>query len=382
MTVGTSDSGHTFEYAYSPELIPDGPERGDGIWRWRRLLPLDGSDGYPLEVGGTPLLRPTRLQDELGLSGLVLKDESRTPTGSNKDRATALCLVDAARRGASGIAAASSGNVAVSLACGAAATGIAGYLFVSARSVSPSKVDLMRAFGATVLLVDGPYEVAYRLSEAACERFGWYSRNTGSNPLAVEGKKTVAFEVWEQLGRGMPDVAYLPVGDGVTLAAYARGCEELVRCGVADRVPRIVGVQASGAAPLARAFAAGCRTWTPVADAATIADGIAVGDPFYGGPALEAVRRTGGDFVCVDDDLLREAVATLARTTGLLAEPAGAAALAGVMADGTAGRAPGGTVLALVTASGLKDQRWLPRGSGRAIEVPPKLDAVRRAVGA
>ena len=370
-----------FGYAYGPELIPGPDERSADLWRWRRLLPLDGSDSYPLQVGGTPLLRPTRLRDELGLPGLILKDETRTPSGSNKDRATALCLVDAARRGAPAIAAASSGNVAVSLACGAAATSTPAYLFVSAHAVSPSKVDLMRAFGATVFLVDGSYEVAYRLSEEACERFGWYSRNTGRNPLAPEGKKTVAFEVWEQLGRAMPAVAYLPVGDGVTLAAFARGCEELVRCGVADRLPRIVGVQASGAAPLARAFAEGRSTWTAVA-AATIADGIAVGDPFYGEPALDAVRRGGGYFVCVDDDQLRDAIAILARTTGLLAEPAGAAALAGVMADLASARAAAGPVLALVTGTGLKDQRWLPRGSGRAIEVPPDLDAIGAAAGA
>ncbi len=363
------------EYAYGPELLPDASDGQDDIWRWRRLLPLDGSDSYPLQVGGTPLLHPRSLRDTLGLPGLVLKDETRTPTGSNKDRATALCVVDAARRGAAGIAAASSGNVAVSLAAGGAAAGLPAYLFVSGRSVAPSKVDLMRAFGATVFLVDGSYEAAYRLSEAACERFGWYSRNTGANPLAVEGKKTVAFEVWEQLGRIMPRVVYLPVGDGVTLAAYARGCQELVHCRVAERVPRIVGVQASGAAPLADAFARGQSSWTPV-QPRTIADGIAVGDPCYGGPAIDAVRATSGEFVRVDDADLQAAVAMLARTTGLLAEPAGAASLAGVMAHRRAGRALDGTVVALITATGLKDQRWLPRESGRAIEVAPDLDAL------
>jgi threonine synthase len=369
------------EYAYGPELIPGADERGDGIWRWRRLLPLDGSDSYPLQIGGTPLLAPRRLRDELGLPGLVLKDETRTPTGSNKDRATALCLTDALRLGAPAVAAASSGNVAVSLAAGAAAVGIPAYLFVSGPAVSPHKVALMRAFGATVFLVDGPYELAYRLSEAACARFGWYSRNTGDNPLALQGKKTVAFEVWEQLGRRMPEVAYLPVGDGVTLAAFAHGCEELVRCGVADRVPRIVGVQASGAAPLARAFAEGRSTWAPV-EPRTIADGIAVGDPFYGRPALEAVRRTGGDFVCVDDDQLRHAAALLAGAAGLLAEPAGVAALAGAIAHRSGGHAASGAMLTLITGTGLKDQRWLPSGSGRAIEVPADLDAIARIVGA
>lgn len=368
-----------FDYPYGPELIPGPTEPGDGLWRWCRLLPLDGSGSYPLQVGDTPLLRPTRLRDAVGLAGLVLKDETRTPTGSNKDRATALCLVDALRRGARAVAAASSGNVAVSLAAGAAATGLPAYLFVSGHTVSPHKVALMRAFGATVLLVDGSYEQAYRLSEAACERFGWYSRNTASNPLALQAKKTVAFEVWEQLGRVMPEVAYVPVGDGVTLAAFALGCEELVRCGVADRLPRIVGVQASGAAPLARAFAEGRSTWTPI-EPNTIADGIDVGNPFYGEQALAAVRQTGGDFVQVDDDQLHEAVALLARTTGLLAEPAGAAALAGAITHRPTVSPPDGPIVVLITGTGLKDQRRLPEG-GRAIDVPADLDAIGRAAG-
>jgi threonine synthase len=159
-------------YAYGPDLIPSAAEREEGIWRWRRLLPLDGAGVYPLQVGGTPLVASPGLRERLGVPGLVLKDETRTPTGSNKDRATALCLVDAVQRGATPIACASSGNVACSLASGAAAMGLRAFIFVSAHSVSPAKVTFMRSFGATVFLVDGPYERAYRLCDDACERFG------------------------------------------------------------------------------------------------------------------------------------------------------------------------------------------------------------------
>src|SRR4051794_6717490 len=128
-------------YPYGPDLIPGPDDTGDGIWRWRRLLPLDGSDVYQLQVGGTPLVTPGRLRQEIGVAGLVLKDETRTPTGSNKDRATALCLSDAVAKGATAIACASSGNVACSLAAGAAAMGLPAFIFVSARTVSPAKVD-------------------------------------------------------------------------------------------------------------------------------------------------------------------------------------------------------------------------------------------------
>ncbi|MGE3267342.1 MAG: pyridoxal-phosphate dependent enzyme, partial [Chloroflexota bacterium] len=173
-------------YPYGADLIPAPGESGDGMWRWRTLLPLDGRDSYPLQIGGTPLVASPGLRAALGVPGLYLKDETRTPTGSNKDRATALCLTDAVQRGAKAIACASSGNVACSLAAGAAAMGLAAFIFVSARTVSPAKVAFMRSFGATIFLVDAPYEVAYRLCDEACEQFGWYNRNTASNPLAMQ----------------------------------------------------------------------------------------------------------------------------------------------------------------------------------------------------
>jgi threonine synthase len=365
-------------YRYGPDLIPGDDDRADGMWRWRRLLPLDGGSIYPLQIGNTPLVRSAGLRQAVGIPGLVLKDETRTPTGSNKDRATALCLTDAVQRGATVVACASSGNVACSLAAGAAAAGLSAAIFVSAHSVSPAKVTYMRSFGATVFLVDGPYEQAYRLCDEACARFGWYNRNTATNPLAMQAKKTVAFEVWEQLGRQMPDVVYLPVGDGVTLAAFVLGSEELVRCGVATAVPRVVGVQAAGAAPLARAFAGSSSTWT-AAKTETIADGIDVGDPYFGRQALDAVARTGGHWLSVSDDDLRAAIATLARSAGVLAEPAGAAALAGAVADLATSGDPSLTVVALVSGTGLKDQRWLPSGGGRTVEIAPDLDAVEAA---
>ena len=367
-------------YPYAPDLIPTGADRDEGMWRWRRLLPLDGWGRYPLQVGGTPLVASGRLRQETGISGLVVKDETLTPTGSNKDRATALCLVDAARRGATAIACASSGNVACSLATGAAAMGIPAYIFVSASEVSPEKVAFMRAFGATVFLVAGTYEDAYRLCDAACDRFGWYNRNTASNPLALQAKKTVAFEVWEQLGRRMPDVAYLPVGDGVTLAAFVHGCEELLRGGVVDRLPRVVGVQAAGAAPLVEAAGRGASSWSPIRPS-TIADGIGIGDPFYGREALDAVRRTGGDWVSVTDDQLRAAIGVLARAGGILAEPAGAASLAGAMAHAARPVADDRSILVLVSGTGLKAQRFMPAEGGRTIDVVPDLAAVAAHVG-
>jgi threonine synthase len=350
------------------------------MWRWSDLLPFDGSADYPLPVGGTPLLVAARLNEWLGLKSLWLKDESRGPSGSNKDRATAITIVDARRKSMAVIACASTGNVASSLAVGAAAVGLTAVLFVSRDGVSPQKERFMRAFGATVVKVRGTYEDAYRLSEAACRTFGWYSRNTGINPLTVQGKKTVAFEIWEQLGRQVPDHVFVPVGDGVTIAALGLGFDELVRCGVADRIPRLIGVQADGAAPLAAAYRSGEQWKAGVAN--TYADGISVGDPQFGTEALVAVRKSRGEFVTVTDNQMRHAVALLAKC-GMLFEPAGAASVAAIIRARAMLIDSGGRTVALLTGAGLKDPRWWPDERGATFEVSPDAElSALEAIGA
>jgi len=367
-----------YDFKYGADLLRQPASELEGMWRWRSLLPIDGSRTYPLRVGGTPLVAPPGLRADLALPRLFLKDETRGPSGSNKDRATALCLTEALSQGAAVVAAASSGNVAASLATGAAAVGLSAYVFVPAGTVSPQKVQYMRSFGAMVFLVDGPYEAAYELSERACQRFAWYSRNTAANPLALQGKKTVAFEVWEQLDQRLPDVAFIPVGDGVTLAGFVLGCRELLRCGVAGRLPRVIGVQARGAAPLADAFASGAP-WKPT-PAKTVADGIEVGSPFYGDEALEAVRATSGDFEVVSDGQILDAVRQLATGAGILVEPAGAAAFAGLVQRSRRESLADLTVVALLTGTGLKDHRWFPTPAGDVRRIAPNLEALTAAI--
>ncbi len=368
-----------YNFGYGPDLLRQPSTELEGMWRWASMLPVDGSATYPLRVGGTPLVAPSRLSKDLGLPLLFLKDETRGPSGSNKDRGTALCLTEAMSQGAAAAACASSGNVAASLATGAAAVGMSAYVFVPSGTVSPQKVEYMRSFGAQVFLVDGPYEAAYGLSEQACRRFGWYSRNTAANPLALQGKKTVAFEVWEQLGRRLPDVAFIPVGDGVTLVGFVLGCRELLRCGVAGRLPRVIGVQARGAAPLAEAFAAGVE-WKPTR-AETVADGIGIGSPFYGDEALEAVRSTGGDFDIVSDSQILDAVRQLATGAGILVEPAGAAAFAGLAQRSKQKSLADLTIVTLLTGTGLKDHRWFPAQAGNVRRIAPSIEAVAAAIG-
>lgn len=335
-----------------------GPDDGIGMWRYRDHLPLDdGPVRYPLPVGGTPLVAPPRLRDDIGMPWLWLKDETRSPSGSNKDRATALVIEQAMRSGAGTVTCASMGNVAVSLAVGAAAAGLRSVVYVPA-SVDPTRLTLMLMAGAQVVEVEEGYAAAFERSRAEAQRYGWVDRNTGVNPATVEAKKTVAFEIWEQLGREVPDVAVIPVGDGPTICAIAKGFRELRERGLTTGVPRLVAVQAEGCQPLKAAWerAEPVRAVEP----RTIADGIAVGEPISGAEVLGDVHESGGSFVAVGDAELRTAMDQLLQRAGVIAEPAGAAATAGLNRALAAGLvAPDEICVALVTGTGLKTPQYL-----------------------
>jgi threonine synthase len=317
------------QYDYRPALMPAGEPGSFTMWRYRDLLPVpDGPVRYPVPIGGTPLLPAPALRQALGTPQLWLKDETRNPTASNKDRATALVIEDGLRRGVDTITTASTGNAAVATAFGAAAAGLRAVIFVSA-DCRPEKVALMTQAGAWVLQVRAGYAAAVDLSRSSARTFGWLDRNTGANPLTVEAKKTVAFEVWEQLGRRLPDVLMVPVGDGPTLVALDKGFAELLSCGLTERQPRLIGVQSEHCQPLVRAWLGEPAAPAELDPAGTAADGIAVLRPATGDAVLDAVRRSGGGMVAVGEGMLRAAVTTLARRAGVSAEPAGAAALAG-----------------------------------------------------
>jgi threonine synthase len=360
-------------YRYRPDALPvPGIARWD-MWRYGSLLPVElGTVLYPLPVGGTPLLALPELRLATGMPHLWLKDETRSPTGSNKDRATALVLQQAINAGVGTVTCASTGNAAVSLAAGAAASGKRAVVFVPA-DVAESKLHLIRAAGAAVLKVKEGYAEAFRLSRLAVARFGWYDRNTGLNPITVDAKKTVAFEIWEQLDRQVPDAVVVPVGDGPTLNGIAKGFRELVKCGGTRRVPRIVGVQAEGCQPIKRAWET--RSHVQAVHPATIADGIAVGTPVSGATAIRDVQESGGAFVSVSDAEILYGMRTLAKA-GIFAEPAAAAAFAGLRPARDAGLlAPCERVVALVTGSGLKVPQLLAP-LGPAFEVHADLDEV------
>jgi threonine synthase len=366
------------QYDYGPALVPQDRLATSTMWRYRDLLPLsDGEVRYPLPIGGTPLLPAPALRQTLGTPRLWLKDETRNPTTSNKDRATALVIEDGLRRGIDTITTASTGNAAVSTAFGAAAAGLRAVIFVS-LGCRQEKIAMMTQAGAWVFQVPAGYAAATDLSRDAARTFGWLDRNTGANPVTLEAKKTVAFEVWEQLGRVLPDVVVAPVGDGPTLVALDKGFDELVRCGVAPRRPRLVGVQAEHCQPLVRAWQGRTAGSAELDPAATAADGIAVLRPAIGDAVLDAVRRDDGAMVAVSEDALADAVGTLARRAGVGAEPAGASALAGLeaaVARGMVDRSE--TTVLLVTGRG---KAAAGPADPRRVAVVESLDEVERVL--
>jgi len=367
------------QYDYGSALMARDQPGSFTMWRYRELLPVpDGPVRYPVPIGGTPLLPAPALRQTLGMPRLWIKDETRNPTASNKDRATALVIEDGLRRGVGTITTASTGNAAVATAFGAAAAGMRAVIFVS-TDCQPEKLALMTQAGAWVFQVREGYAAAVDLSRAAASTFGWLDRNTGVNPLTIEAKKTVAFEVWEQLDRWLPDLMIVPVGDGPTLVALDKGFAELVSCGLAARQPRLIGIQAERCQPLVRAWLGAPAGPAEVDPAATVADGIAVVRPAIGDAVLAAVRRGGGGMVAVADDALLSAVATLAGRAGVGAEPAGAAALAGLESVIEHGLTdPSETVVLLVTGREVKAGGG-PPDLGR-VAVVERLDEVERTL--
>ncbi len=347
-------------------------DRNLSIWRYWELLPLsDRRWIMPQQIGWTPLYRTSRLEKQLGLNSVYLKDDGRNPSASFKDRASAVAIAKALELGFETIAGASTGNAASSTACLGAGLGLSPVIFVP-RSAPAAKVAQLLVFGARVFAVNGSYDDAFDLCTRACEEFGWYNRNTGMNPYTREGKKTVSFEICEQLGWRVPDRVLVPVGDGNIISGVWKGFRDLRAVGLTDRLPKLVAVQSC----LSGAVADAVRSDGPVRSckATTIADSISVDLPRDGLAAVKAVRESGGEAVTVTDEEIVAAIVKLARLTGVFAEPAGAASLAGLFKLREEGRLEKDeTVVFLVTGNGLKDIQTAIKATGEPTLIEPDL---------
>lgn len=367
--------------------------RSEGsLWRYLPILPVPdpGGEGTPLRAAGwTPVFTLKRLAEKLGLERVWLKDESRNPTASFKDRASAVVVARAREIGAEVIVTASTGNAGAALAGMCAAVGQKAVIFAP-KSAPPAKVAQLLVFGAKVILVDGTYDEAFDLTIQAAQEFGWYCRNTGYNPFTAEGKKTGALEIWEwyhQIKDGMvkngeapseaPLTVFVSVGDGNIIAGIHKGFKDLMALGWMEKMPRIIGIQAEGSAAIANAFEAGTEKIIPIS-AQTIADSISVDLPRDGVRAVRAARETGGTYIKVSDDEILQAIAALG-PLGIFAEPAGATAYAGLVKAAKQGVVKAGDpILVLNTGSGLKDVGAAMKAVSAALVIEPTLEAVKR----
>ena len=336
------------------------------LWRYRALLPISYSrkDTPQLAIGGTPLYPVERLRNHLGMSDLWLKDDTRNPSASLKDRASIIAVMLAEGKT---VACASTGNAASSLAVQAASVGLPCYIFVPYNAPRAKIIQLLMC-GATVFAVQGTYDEAFDICIEACKTFGWYNRNTGYNPYLVEGKKTVGLEIAEQLGWQVPDTILVPTGDGCIISGVYRGFEDLYRLGMIDRIPRVIAVQAEGSPAIVRALEGDGIVRPHPAN--TIADGISVGLPRNGAMAIRCIQSSNGFGITVSDEEILSAEKSLARLTGVFAEPSGAASYAGLLrllAEGKIARSE--RIVLLVTGSGLKSIDAIAESAGKVIPI-------------
>jgi len=340
-----------------------------GMLRYLPMLPIPpGAALPPVAVGDTPVCEAPRLAAHMGLDRLRLKDEGRNPSGSLKDRAS---WMGAVHGGTQTIACASTGNAASSLAAMCASLGQKAVIFVPEKAPAP-KLAQLQVFGATVFRVQGNYDQAYDLCAKAIEHYGWYSRSAAVNPFLVEGKKTCGLEIAELEAA---DWVAVSVGDGCTIAGIWKGLKEMHALGVLTRLPRLLGVQAQGAPAVFNEWQSqgdkGPARAPQSAAAATMADSISVGVPRNWRRAVRAIDESKGKIVCVSDASIQEAMRLTARLGGVYGEPAGVTAVAGLADPGVTG-----SVVAVISGSGLKDVAGAQAAGGEPHDVSPDLSAV------
>jgi threonine synthase len=338
-------------------------------------LPVEAEYFPPIPVGDTPLWAPARLREELGLPSLFVKDDTSEPTGSFKDRASYLVAAFAKKHALREIVLASTGNAASSMSGVGAAAGLKITVFLPEKAPAAKRIQVLQ-YGADLHQVAGTYDVAYEESLAYSAKTGALSRNTAYNPLTIEGKKTVSFEIAEDLARAKmpagksggalgpwlaPDEVFVPVGDGVIIAGVYKGFEDLMKLGRISRMPRIWACQASGSSAIARALETGGFGAPRPSD--TIADSIAVDVPRNGAYALAKLKKYSGRAVVVSDEEILAAQRTLASKAGLFAEPSSSAALAGLI-KARSEISKEAKVVVLITGSGLKDVKSAAKGVG------------------
>ncbi len=343
---------------------------------WSLICAVEPEYHPPFPVGNTPFVISTRLGEELGFSRLYIKNDGLNPSGSLKDRASYLMAAEAIRLGEPTIVTASTGNAAAALAAVCAASGRQALIFVPAAAPKAKLVQML-VHGAEVVRVNGSYDDAFRLSIEYTSQRGGLNRNTAYHPLTIEGKKTVALEIYEQFG-GAPDVVVVPVGDGVIIAGVHKGFCNLRDLGLLERVPRLIAVQAETSDAIHRFVLSGEYHNAP--SPRTFADSISVSAPSNALMAYHAIKESGGCSVTVSDDEIRDAQLLLGRTSGIFAEPAAAATAAGLRKLDRTEFNRDDSIVLLVTGHGLKNVDAVIEKMTLPEPIEPTWDALQKAI--
>lgn len=349
-------------------------EKTKNILRYTPLMSIKKTNAPVLEVGNTPLYKSQNLAKELHLDTLYLKDEGLNPTASLKDRASLVACLKAIEKNHKTICCSSTGNAASSLAGNAAKLGLESLIFVPERAPL-GKLTQLVMYGSNVVKVKGDYKAAFTASKMAIDTFGLYNRNASINPHLVEGKKTVIYEIMEQVEFTDLDYVIVSVGDGCTIGGIYKGLFDFKSLGLINKIPKIIGVQAEGCSPFYDAFISNSRI--KEAEENTIADSIAVGIPRNPVKGLDAVQKSNGFYMTVSDQEIVDAILKLGEFEGIFAEPAAAASVAGLIKLVRQNKLKKQDRIAIIiTGNGLKDTKSVSEMVERnTLLYNPELDA-------
>ncbi len=355
-------------------------KRRFNIWRYRELLPLAKKARIvSLEEGGTPLYKAENLGAEMGVKKLYVKNEGANPTGSFKDRGMSVGVSKAVEFGFKTVGCASTGNTSASLSAYAAKAGLRCIVLLPAGKIAKGKLAQALLHGARVIGIRGNFDDALRLIVRASAEYDIYLLNS-INPWRLEGQKTEAYETAEQLGWEAPDVVVVPMGNCGNISAIWKGFKEFEELGLIDSLPRMVGIQAAGAAPVAKAFKEG-RDVVNEENPETIATAIRIGAPVNAPKAVRALRESKGFADFVSDEEILEAQRLIAEKEGIGVEPASAASIAGLaklLRDGTIDADE--RIVCIATGHALKDPEIIFQRSASLIEINPDLEEFGKAI--
>ena len=346
------------------------------VWKYKELLPLQPINPVTLGEGGTTLHNCSKLSRMIGLKHLYAKNEGENPTGSFKDRGMTVGINKALALGMKITACASTGNTSASLAAYSAKAGLKCVVLIPSGKIAAGKLSQAIAFGAKVLAIKGNFDDALVMVQKICERYPVYLLNS-INPFRLEGQKTLAYEVYEQMNYSIPDNVFVPVGNAGNISAIWKGFCELKKLGFIENFPRMIGVQAEGASPIASMIKENKENLEPFMNPETLASAIRIGSPVNWKKALKVVKESKGTVISVTDAEIIEAQKQLAKTEGLFVEPASAASFAGLKKSiETDEFSSSESFVCVLTGNGLKDPDIISKYYAKPIEVENKIESL------